>query len=79
MDDAWRVYDDLLRDPRVVFAEEPEDIETAWRSFTQGQAFSTNVWSDAYLAAFAQIADLQIVTFDRGFAKFKNVKQKMLS
>ncbi len=52
MPDAWRVYDDMISDQRVVYAEEPADIETAWRSLTERKTPSTNVWTDAYLAAF---------------------------
>jgi predicted nucleic acid-binding protein len=38
MDGAWGAYDRLFDDPRIGFADEPEDIERAWRSFTQRQA-----------------------------------------
>lgn len=55
MSEAWRVYEELLNDERVSFAEEPIDIEVAWRAFTRHRSFSTNVWADAYLAAFAVI------------------------
>ena len=50
--EAWRKYDQLLRDSRVAFAHEPADVETNWRAFTQGQTYSPKVWNDAYLAAF---------------------------
>ncbi len=30
-----------------------------------------NVWTDAYLAAFAKCAGLRLVTFDHGFSRFK--------
>lgn len=79
MNEAWRVYDLLLTDDRVAFAEEPEDVEATWRSVTQLQSFSTNVWSDAYLAAFAREADMEIITFDRGFAQFKDLRHTILS
>jgi uncharacterized protein len=71
--DAWRMYDDLFSDPRVVFAEEPESIESFWRGHTQLQSFSPKVWNDAYLAAFAEAANLEVVTFDRGFSRYKSV------
>lgn len=79
LDEAWRVYDQLLSDLRVAFAEEPEDVEIAWRNLTQLRTFSTNVWSDAYLAAFAQTVDFEIVTFDKGFAQFQGVRHTILS
>ena len=79
MNEAWGVYDEMLTDHRVVFAEEPEDVEIAWRTVTQLTTFSTNAWSDAYLAAFAQAADFEIVTFDRGFAQYKSLRHTILS
>lgn len=51
--DAWKCFDALIGDPRVVFAEEPENLETFWRSYTQLGSFSPKLWNDAYLAAFA--------------------------
>jgi uncharacterized protein len=79
MNEAWRIYDELLTDHRVVYAEEPDDIEVVWRSFTQHQTFSPKVWNDAYLAAFAQAADFEVVTFDKGFAQYKSVRCTILS
>ena len=79
MRDAWGVYDVLLSDVRVAFANEPEDIELSWRVLTQSTLFSTNAWADAYLAAFAQTADFEIITFDRGFVQYKNLRRTILS
>ena len=79
MSEAWQAHDEIVSDERVVFAEEPEGIEVAWRSFTQREAYSTNVWSDAYLAAFAQTADFEFVTFDKGFSQYKNRRCTILS
>jgi toxin-antitoxin system PIN domain toxin len=76
--EAWRLYDLLLSDPRVTFAMEPTLTETHWRNFTQTQSFSPNVWSDAYLAAFALGGGLELVTFDKGFAQYQKVKIIML-
>ncbi len=77
--DAWQKYDILLSDPRVAFAGEPADLETHWRTFTQHQSFSPKVWNDAYLAAFAVAANLEMVTFDKGFSQYANVKCIFLS
>ncbi|UCE54337.1 MAG: PIN domain-containing protein [Desulfobacterales bacterium] len=32
------------------------------------------MWNDAYLAAFAQTANLEIVTFDQGFREYPAAK-----
>lgn len=79
MPQAWRAYDEIISDERVVFAEEPKEIEVAWRNFTQRKAFSTNVWNDAYLAAFAQTIDFEVVTFDKGFSQYKNLRLTILT
>ncbi len=75
---AWHMYDDLFSDPRVVYSEEPEGIEPLWRGHTQLQSFSPKVWNDAYLAAFAEAANFEVVTFDRGFARYKSARCTML-
>ncbi len=77
--DAWQAYDTILSDPKVSFFDEPINLDAHWRSFTMSASFSPNIWTDAYLAAFACAADLQIVTFDRGFARYKNLSVRCLS
>lgn len=77
--EAWTMYDLFLDDPRVEFADEPPTLEPTWRHSTQRQEFSTKVWGDAYLAAFAQAADLELVTFDKGFVQYKNLRHTILS
>jgi len=71
---AWRAYDTFHQVPRISFFEEPFNLETHWRKFTDCEEFSANIWTDAYLAAFACSADLHIVTFDRGFARYAELK-----
>jgi len=76
---AWRLYDNILSDPRVAFAGEPMDVERHWRVYTQRRSFSPKVWSDAYLVAFARAASFELVTFDNGLAQYKNVQCTVLS
>lgn len=76
---AWSMYDAFLDDPRVMFAEEPAQLEVHWRAFTGRRSISPNLWTDAYLAAFARAASLELVTFDKGFAQFKKLKCMVLS
>ena len=78
LDEAWAAYDALLGDPRVAFAAEPAGLEPHWRAFTKGATFSTHVWNDAYLAAFAFVGGLKVITFDQGFAKFTTVPSTIL-
>jgi toxin-antitoxin system PIN domain toxin len=77
--DAWQKYDIFSSDPRVAFAEEPVDLERHWRGFTQTRSYSPQVWNDAYLAAFAVAASLEVVSFDTGFAQYTNLRCTILS
>ena len=63
---AWTAYDRWLRDPRVEFAEEPPEVETRFRALTRLRQPATKDWADSYLAAFATVGQLTLVTFDRG-------------
>ena len=79
MNQSGRLYDKFSSDEQVGFAEEPDLIAGPLRTFTQLQSFSPNVWTDAYLAAFAAAADFELVTFDKGFSQFKNLRRTILS
>jgi hypothetical protein len=71
--DGWRLYDMILSDPRVRFLDEPQNVETYWRSYTDLPIFSAKLSGDAYLAALARAAGLQLVTFDQAFRQFKDL------
>ena len=74
LSEAWQNYDIFRSDPRVSFGDEPVNLEAHWRGFTTRQSYSPHVWSDAYLAAFAVADQLEVVTFDRGFAQYANAR-----
>jgi len=50
---AWKNYDELAQDPRVVFLSEPPGLEMSFRNFTQAMSPSHALWTDAYLDSFA--------------------------
>ena len=64
---AWEIYESFLADDRVTFLEEPADFVPIWRKLGARNTASTKVWTDAYLAAFALVGGLEVVTFDRDF------------
>jgi uncharacterized protein len=69
---AWAAYDRWLKDPRVELVEESAEIETRFRALTRLRQPATKDWADSYLAAFAAVGQLTLVTFDRGLrAKVK--------
>lgn len=65
MSEAWRVWDRVWADTRIAFLPEPEDMEKEFRSRSRLSSRSPKVWADAYLLAFASVAGLKFVTFDR--------------
>ena len=63
--EAWVVYDRFLEDDRICFLDEPREIERAFRRSTDRKEVSPKQWADGYLVAFAEVAVLDLVTFDR--------------
>ncbi len=67
---AWDVYDRWLEDSRVFFLEEPPNLDKVFRGISKQTRPAAKHWADSYLLAFAEAADLSVVTFDRA------IKQK---
>jgi uncharacterized protein len=65
MHEAWELWDRVCADDRIEFLSEPEAIEQEFRPLSARQSPSPKVWVDAYLLAFASVAGLKLVTFDR--------------
>lgn len=63
---AWAAYDRWRGDPRVEFVDEPAEIESRFRALTRLRQPATKDWADSYLAAFATVGQMTLVTFDRG-------------
>ena len=71
-DQAISLYGELLRHDRVSFAEpEPAGLEAAWHQFAAAHQAAPKRWMDAYLAAFARLAGMRLVTFDRRFQQYE--------
>jgi len=60
---AWRLHDQLLKDPRFFFMSEPEDLAGKWREISSRKSGPS--WTDGYLVAFATVGELRLVTFDK--------------
>jgi uncharacterized protein len=65
MSEAWPLWDKVCADDRVAYLSEPEAIEPEFRRHSKLSTFSPKAWADAYLLAFAAVAGLKLVTFDR--------------
>lgn len=69
--EAWRVYDVWMEDDRILLIEEPSTLEPFFRALSQQRRAAPKDWADSYLAAFAKVAGLRLVTFDHALrAKF---------
>ena len=62
---AWRLFDQLWSDERVLWADEPDELDAVWRAISARDDKSHKLWTEDYLAAFAQASDLTLATLDR--------------
>jgi len=76
---AIQAMEILEADGRVVMPQEPDGIDAVLKGFVATCSASPNLWTDAYLAAFAKATGLQLVSFDRGFTKFAGLDFVLLS
>lgn len=65
--EAWQVYDSWRQDDRVTMMDEPPGLERRFRALTRSRQAAPKAWADAYLAAYAEISEVTLVTFDRAF------------
>ena len=61
---AWRVFEALMADDRVRILSEPDGLESRWMKFSARNDHSYRLWTDDYLAAFAEMAGATFVTLD---------------
>lgn len=67
---AWQAYQAVIDLPEVVIVAEPQGVDALMRKHTSASTFRQPDWTDAYLAAFAHLAGLRMVSFDTGFTKY---------
>lgn len=70
---AWQAYQAVIDLPEVSIAPEPPGIESAMRRNTTQPLFRNADWTDVYLASFALLAGLRMVSFDKRFVKYSNL------
>jgi uncharacterized protein len=76
---AWRTFDQLRADERVLWADEPAELDAVWRAISARDDKSHELWTDDYLAAFAQASDATLVTLDRQMpARYPSVRVEPL-
>jgi toxin-antitoxin system PIN domain toxin len=75
---AWDAVNEMRSDKRVFFQSEPAELETIWAALMKDPSVGPSSWTDAYLAAFAQGHGYEIVTFDRGFRRWRELTLRLL-
>ena len=76
--ESWLIADGLLEHENIRLVKEPDGLERCWRDLTPAGRVGPNFWTDAYLAAFARTTGFTLVTFDRGFAKHRDIPIRIL-
>jgi len=71
--EAWQAYQAAAALPEVSFVAEPQGIEALMQEHSAAPTFRSADWTDAYLAAFAQLAGLRLVSFDKGFPNYQDL------
>ena len=76
---AWRTFDQLGADERVLWADEPAELDAVWRAISARDDKTHKLWTDDYLAAFAQASDATLVTLDREMTgRYPSVRVELL-
>ena len=65
--EAWSAYDRWFDDARISFLAEPPALDPAFREASGLRRPAPKDWADSYLAAFASVCGLTLVTFDQAF------------
>jgi toxin-antitoxin system PIN domain toxin len=67
---AFALYQQFRSLPSVGLLTEPRGCDAQLQAFVTARAMPARLWTDAWLAALAQTADLRLVTFDKDFLRF---------
>jgi toxin-antitoxin system PIN domain toxin len=69
--EALEAWDRFEEDPRTFWVpDQGRAHELAFRRFVDGRESTPNLWTDAWLAALAESAEIGITSFDSGFRTF---------
>jgi len=63
-------FETLQKDARVRFFPEWPALDSLLKTYSDVEQAATNLWGDAYLAAYATVNSATLVTFDKGFARY---------
>lgn len=70
-DSAIQFIASVQSDAAVGFVAEAPATRARWLTLARTGQSAPNVWMDAYLAAMALTLEIELVTFDQGFAQYQ--------
>jgi toxin-antitoxin system PIN domain toxin len=65
---CWQIFDRWTGTGQVRWISGSAELEQSLRTRTSANSISPKMWTDAYLAAFAETGGLTLVTFDKALA-----------
>jgi uncharacterized protein len=68
--DALELLSRFQQSPSVGYVDEPVGLQQVWHKLADRTTASPKAWMDAYLAAFAILGDLILVTLDKDFKAY---------
>lgn len=78
-EELWNGWERVLADERFREEPEPAGLVTTWRAMTRRLPRNSCADTDAYLAAFAVAGGWTLCTFDKGFARYRQLQVQLLS
>ena len=69
-EEIWQAYEDYLRLPEAHYVSEPPGLVSQMERWSRRSDFPITGWTDCYLASFAQMQGLRLVSFDKDFVRF---------
>lgn len=72
--EAWSFYGEFVGNPSVNTVFEPEGLQSCWVQLCWDRGRSTNIVTDAYLAAFAIAGNYGLVSLDHRFAQYEGLR-----
>jgi predicted nucleic acid-binding protein len=68
----------LLKSPSIRLTPEPTGTHEQFILYGKTNTKSPQLWTDAYLAAFASAGGMQFATFDKGFKKYQGLNLELV-
>jgi toxin-antitoxin system PIN domain toxin len=68
--EAWDVYHRYRSEAEVGYVDDTAAVDPGFREHSSEANFHHHLWTDAYLAALAQLKNCRIVSFDGDFDRF---------